>query len=136
MDTSTQERHKKHALHNEEVYIFLKQRKDFIDWRITTAFYAALHFVEYKLFPLTITFAGKNKTLRSVEDYKEFFSIRSKHLARVHAVKNHINTCRAEFKDLFDFSMNARYRHYKFSNINQIDVKIEYSLKKIKKACI
>lgn len=81
MATSSQENHKAHALHNEDVYRFLKEEKEFIDWRVTTAFYASLHFVEHKLFPLTTTFAGKENSFESIEEYRNFFGKRSKHQA-------------------------------------------------------
>lgn len=136
MGTSSQENHKDQALHNEDVYNFLKQRKDFIDWRVTTAFYAALQFVEHKLFPLITSFAGKEETFNNIEEYRDFYGKRSKHVARVHAVKTNIKSCRAEYKDLFDLSMNARYRQYKFDNPEQVDKKIDRCLAKIKKACL
>ena len=136
MAISSQENHKAHALHNENVYQFLKKEPEFIDWRVTTAFYAALHFVEHKLFPLATTFAGKDETFKTIEEYRDFFSKRSKHQARVHAVKNNIKPCRTEYKVLFDLSMQARYRRYKFSNSRQVDKKIERCLTAIKKACL
>lgn len=136
MATSSQGNHKEHALHNENVYEFLKQEDGFIDWRVTTAFYSSLHFVEHKLFPLTSTFAGKKETFHSIEEYRTFYSRRSKHEARVHAVKNHLKVCRAQYKQLFDLSMLARYKQYKFSEANKVDKHIEQCLQKIKQVCI
>lgn len=135
MATSSQESHKAHALHNEQVYQFLKKKAEFIDWRVTTAFYTALHFVESKLFPLTTKFAGKENSFRSIEEYRNFYGKRSKHQARIHAVKNNIKGCRTEYKELFDLSMQARYRDYQFNNAEQVDRKIERCLVRIKKAC-
>jgi hypothetical protein len=136
MATSSQENHKAHALHNEDVYRFLKEEKEFIDWRVTTAFYASLHFVEHKLFPLTTTFAGKENSFESIEEYRNFFGKRSKHQARIHAVKNNIKRCHTGYKELFDLSMQARYRKYHFSNFNRVDQKIERCLNNIKQACL
>lgn len=136
MATSTQENHKNHALHNEKVYQFLKQKKEFIDWRVTTSFYASLHFVEFKLFPLTTTFAGKKETFQSIEEFRNFFGEKSKHAARVRAVKDHLKECRTEYKELFDLSMTSRYRHYKFDEPGLVDSKIERCLLKIKESCL
>ncbi len=136
MATSSHGNHKAHALHNEKAYQFLKKKAEFIDWRVTTAFYAALHFVEHKLFPLTVTFAGKEQSFRSIEEYRNFYGKRSKHQARIHAVKNNIKGCRTEYKELFDLSMQARYRNYQFDNSKRVDRKIERCLTGIKKACI
>ncbi|MEJ7683795.1 MAG: hypothetical protein WKG06_39235 [Segetibacter sp.] len=41
-----------HAIHNENVCSYLELKKEYADWIITTAFYSALQFVSYKIFPL------------------------------------------------------------------------------------
>lgn len=48
-----------HGEHNEEVCDLLALNQKFSDWTITTAFYAALHFVSYKIFPFSYK-ADKN----------------------------------------------------------------------------
>lgn len=40
-----------HAKHNYEVCFFLYEKTKYNDWIITTAYYSAIHFVYYKLFP-------------------------------------------------------------------------------------
>jgi hypothetical protein len=65
----------------------------------------------------------KKEIFESIEEYRNFFGKRSKHQARVHAVKNNIKECRTEYKELFDLSMQARYRSYQFSKPDWVDKK-------------
>ena len=41
-----------HGVHNEKACDLLELTHNFPDWTITTAFYASLHFVTSKIFPL------------------------------------------------------------------------------------
>jgi len=41
-----------HALHNEDTCNYLDKSGVFNDWVVTTSFYSAKYFVEYKIFPL------------------------------------------------------------------------------------
>ena len=43
-----------HAIHNKEACEYLSKEPKFSDWVITTAFYSALHFIDYKIFPLDL----------------------------------------------------------------------------------
>ncbi|MCU0375446.1 MAG: hypothetical protein MUF24_09070 [Chitinophagaceae bacterium] len=59
-----------HALHNEAVCDYLELRVDFPDWAITTAFYAALQFVSYKIFPFEVqAIEGKKTWIESIDDF-------------------------------------------------------------------
>ncbi len=60
-----------HALHNEAVCNYLELKADFSDWTITTAFYAALQFVSYKIFPFEVAAIGGSKT--KIESLDEFY---------------------------------------------------------------
>jgi len=44
---------KQHAIHNEAACDFLLSGNQFNDWVVTTAFYAALHYVQHEIFPLS-----------------------------------------------------------------------------------
>jgi len=59
---------RKHAIHNEQVCDYLLASNEFHDWVVTTAFYAALHFVQSDIFPLTYK---KNKYLSLNTFYRE-----------------------------------------------------------------
>ncbi len=45
-----------YAQHNEKACKYLDKKPEFTDWVITTAFYSALHFVRYKIFPIIMAF--------------------------------------------------------------------------------
>lgn len=64
---------KEHANHNAELCDLLLNNGRFNDWVVTTAFYAALHFVNYILFPLKFqdkTFYNFNKYYSSLDSKK------------------------------------------------------------------
>lgn len=81
--------HREHAQHNLEVYKYLRKDLKFIDWIITTAFYSALHFIEYQVFPFTIEIGGKKQSFNSIGEYTQYSGKRSKHASRKKAfIKN------------------------------------------------
>ncbi len=57
-----------HAKHNEAVCDHLESQTEFTDWIITTAFYTALHYLEFRLFPFTV----KKKGTKEVLEYDSF----------------------------------------------------------------
>lgn len=124
MDTPTPSKdteRRKHALHNEEVCRYIAEREEFGDWVITTAFYAALHWMNYKLFPFSFTDpdTGGTVNFRSLDEYR-FYAfgnrkpVESKHHTLLRLVKH---SCppeiASEYRRLFDMCMTARYRNYR-----------------------
>lgn len=101
---------KKHAVHNEEVCDFLLASKKYNDWVVTTAFYSALHFVQYEMFPLTY------KGIK-YKDFNIYFAMvmkrnnrsLSKHKATIELVKRKLPSCVSHYRWLHDACMNARY---------------------------
>lgn len=128
--------HREHAEHNEEVFNYLRQDLNYIDWVITTAFYAALHYVEFSVFPLKLNFAGKPKEFKNLEEYHDFIGKKGKHQTRLKIVKDELSACRRFYEELFSLCMTARYHDYKFNNPKQIEKRVEKCLSKVKKTCI
>jgi len=104
---------KQHAIHNEEACKFLLTNKKFNDWVVTTAFYAALHFVQHELFPLT-------DNRQKYTDFNVYFSKvlnkkkkkLSKHSATIELVKTNLPLCSSYYRWLHDACMSARYNNY------------------------
>lgn len=113
---------KNHAKHNEEVCDFLIADGRFNDWIITTSFYSALHYVQHEIFPLT------EETIKytNFDGYYTFVLKSqniSKHEGTKKLVKEHIPTCFAHYRWLFDACMNARYSKYQISNQKAAEAK-------------
>lgn len=114
MDTSsrsTSDKHRTHAEHNEAVCTYLQQREEFADWIITTAFYSALHWVEYLIFP----YAGTDKVFQSLDEYvvhqrrtNPAYSL-SHHETRVRLFEANNRIAGAQFRWLKDLSRKSRY---------------------------
>jgi len=125
---------KAHAQHNKSVCDHLFSNTTFYDWVVTTAFYAALHFVQSKIFPFT----EKSETFNNIDEYVAYFYQKngkelSKHAATNKLVKERIPEIRKEYRKLFDTCMTARYSYYKVQKIVAADAKAELSI--IESAC-
>ena len=101
---------KTHAEHNESLCDLLLADKNYNDWVITTAFYSALHYMEFQLFPLVIgavTYNSFNHYYDSVLSRSRI----SKHNGKASLVNANL-TCGAQYRWLMDACMNARYTNY------------------------
>lgn len=109
-----------HAKHNEQACDYLS-KSDYRDWIVTTAFYSALHYIEFQIFPIT----------EEKSEYKSFSSYYSgvllphalekemdinKHEALIDLVKSKLpEEVFINYKFLYDICMNARYNSYRIS---------------------
>ena len=109
-----------HARHNHKVCLLL-HRESIWDWTVTTAFYAALHYVQFALFPLHITRPdGGTAVYRTFEEFCrlewEFVpEKRGKHGVLVELVEDHLPFITAECRALKDLCWTARYDDYVIS---------------------
>lgn len=125
-----------HALHNEQVCDYLVLKVEFADWVITTAFYASLQFVSYKVFPFELpSIDGKKTKIESVDDYYRYNLGRnaSKHQLLADLVEKYCNPISPEYDWLLSMSMNSRYSNYQQDNL--VSQKAVNLMKKIKLYC-
>ncbi|MDH7460428.1 hypothetical protein QEG73_04035 [Chitinophagaceae bacterium 26-R-25] len=125
-----------HALHNEAVCDHLELTVEFADWTITTAFYAALQFVNYKVFPFEApTINGKKTKIECLDDYYRYKNERriSKHELLADLVEKHCDSISPDYDWLLSMSMTARYSGYLHDKM--IADKARRLMKNIKKFC-
>ena len=82
---TVKQNHLTHARHNVEACDFLKGTNEFNDWVITTAFYAAIHFAKYELFPKKYANHRTGKIV-SFKDFDHYFRLINHRLANKHKV--------------------------------------------------
>lgn len=125
-----------HGEHNEEVCDLLALNQKFADWTITTAFYAALHFVSFKIFPFTHK-ADKNTSIKieNLEQWQQHksYSPTSRHELLKDLVAKYCADISPEYEWLLGLSMTARY--HKFQHDILVANKAVRLMKQIKKYC-
>jgi len=105
-----------HALHNEKVCKYLNKKPENADWVITTAFYASLHFLRSKIFPLDAIIDGKEIHLPDFNAYCLKKQIRNgKHRAFSELVLEKTPQLANMFNHLKDMSWTARYSRYEYT---------------------
>ena len=129
-----------HGNHNEEVCDYLEVKKDkFADWIITTAFYSALQFVSYRIFPFEAPRTEGKKTLINTIDeycnYKETITGNKpkKHALLADLVFEKCSDISPDYDWLLSMSMNARYTEYQ--HVPEVGNKSRMLMKKIKAFC-
>lgn len=135
---STTGSRREHALHNERVCNYLVEAGEYNDWVVTTAFYAALHWIEHYLFPYTIPYKGIDQVFNDINHYavwlkRESGDRTSKHVLRLELVRDNCKGICASYQSLYDNCMSARYRDYRVSQ--KLVVKARKSLKQIHEFC-
>ena len=119
------------AKHNEELCDHLLGLKKYNDWVVTTAFYAAIHYVEDAIFPHKVGY----KEYPTFSHYFDGAGSRdNKHVTKHKLVVERIPTAQADYKWLMDACSGARYTDYLVS-----DAKAKQAnerLKKVRTACI
>jgi hypothetical protein len=131
--TEQQKKKKEHALRNFDLCIKLFDEDKYKDWVITTAFYSAVQFVEYTIFPLVV---------KKIEysDFDEYYEANSKngfpnkHSVRKSLVSEQLPKIRSQYRDLFDECHTARYYNYDISPSKAIEAK--KNIQFIKSECL
>lgn len=103
-----------HALHNERACHFLGKKPEYSDWVVTTAFYAAVHFAEHRLFPREVETDGGTVRVPDVDAYRRLVrERRGNHAVRQDLVALHCPEISGAFDYLRDLSQSARYIDYR-----------------------
>lgn len=102
---------KAHAEHNERTCSYLNTEGKFPDWVVTTAFYAALHYVQHEIFPLQLpgrTFANFDAYYNSLGTNKS-----NKHSETIELVFQEFGEdVGILYKWLHDHCWTARYNNF------------------------
>jgi hypothetical protein len=106
----------------------------FNDWVVTIAFYSALHFVRYKIFPLS----KYGEIFSTFDDYASSLQSENKmpggkHSVLAELVEDHIPQIAVQYRKLLSLSMTARYRNYNISS--QLSKEAVSIMQKIKTVC-
>ena len=130
---------KEHAEHNEKLCDFLLSNGNFNDWVVTTAFYSAIHFVRYKIFPLSKYDPQTNRqeTYNNFEHYLNRFSEANKnkkHGELLKLVDEKIPIINGHYRWLFDTCHTSRYKDYRVEK--QKAKRAQEYLKHIKNQCL
>ena len=122
----------KHAQHNNETCNYLLHGGSHNDWVVTVAFYSAIHFFRYKIFPLE--FNNGDTSLNSFEDFCNSFNIRDKHKALENLVKKFTDReIYMKFRSLKNECWTCRYSNF---NVKEERAKEAYTdLAEISKYC-
>jgi hypothetical protein len=123
-----------HGAHNKAAFDHLYPKKEFVDWIITTAFYAALHYVDHKIFPIKYSEKGVQITFEDMDSYAVSAANRfskDKHTCRLSLVKQKLPEIYFEFNWLYSNSSTARYHNYDFKNAESICVTAKKHLETI-----
>lgn len=123
-----------HAKHNEEVCNTLVKYKH-NDWVVTTAYYSAIYYAGYELFPNQYDIAGRPSQCHNFADY--FSKLPqpkdSKHSVREDMVHEFIPEIYTSFSTLREMSSTARYKNYKVSD-EEVELALE-CLAEVKSFC-
>lgn len=125
-----------HGEHNEEVCDLLALQKKFPDWTITTAFYAALHFVSYRIFPFNHKInSGQTIKIENIEQWQQFKSYTStkRHELLKDLVAKYCENIYPEYEWLLGMSMTARYHRFQHDQL-LVDKAVRL-MKQVKKVC-
>ena len=136
-NTNEQEETKRrnHALRNEQACHYLHKSGGFPDWVITTAFYSALQFIKYKIFPLKID----ENTFNNLDAYRDYMVTNydnhgtSSHSILRKLLNKQFKKIAAPYNELYDACQNARYVEYDVSP-EEVELALK-NLAEIKKFC-
>jgi hypothetical protein len=107
----------RHAFHNEEVCKLLHTHDKYHDWVITTAFYTAIHFVSFKIFPIREqSESGEHYELKTLDEFHRFKALDvSKHQALADLVYEYYPDISPDYDWLMSLCNTARYQNYQQS---------------------
>ena len=123
-----------HALNNEKACDYLSLHANYKDWVITTAFYSALQFVSYKIFPFIHSDSGKDTKIESIDQYKGVLKTDlNKHKLLRDLVEDKCAEIHEDYSWLLSYSYSARYVNYQYPV--EVSNRAKSLLAKIKTHC-
>lgn len=125
-----------HGVHNEEVCDLLNIEKKYTDWIITTAFYAALHFVSYKIFPFKHQIQGStDKVINTIEEWQNHknYTSNKRHDLLAELVFKYCSDITEKYDWLLSMAKTSRYHQFTFDKA--ISEQAVRYMKEIKKSC-
>lgn len=125
-----------HARHNDKALKHLNKTPAFLDWVVTMCFYSSLHFVRYKIFPLSdATERGDKFSHQTFDTYAKFYKYRNsgKHEMLLDLVVQECPDIAAEYNNLKDMCWSARYTNFQIDR-EMSDLALKHQ-KKIKDYC-
>jgi len=99
---------REHAERNEMLCSELLSGGKYHDWAVTTAFYSALHFVQFKMFEMK----GGSMPFTTLEEAKAHYRCHSLHRVRQSLIADHFPEVMADYAFLEKNSKTARYLNY------------------------
>lgn len=104
-----------HARHNDQALKYMDKKPDYLDWVITMCFYSSLHYVRYKLFPMSVkTDDGKRFVIQTFDKYcHNQRRGESAHKVLNELVERDLPDINYEYSDLYSICRTARYTNYK-----------------------
>jgi hypothetical protein len=120
--TMSKIRSKSHAEHNEKVCIYLDTPKLYGDWVVTTSFYCALHYLQYKLFPTKVKL--RSGLMLPCIDFEEYHHRMTTEFGKIGMHNRMLQIVESKcsldisvnYSKLLDMSKNSRYSEYKLSD--------------------
>lgn len=104
-----------HANHNCETHALLLSNPGHEDWVITVAFYAALHFLRHKIFPLEVVIG---ETTYNCGTFDEYYGILKKPKPGKHGAMRNLVELKSPievstaYNQLMDLCFTSRYNSY------------------------
>lgn len=132
----TKAEHLTHARHNEKACRYVSREGNLNDWVITTAFYSALHYVSYRIFPYDMyDQRGRQTLILHLDKYHAVYSAApNKHQSLLNLVDENCNEIIDAYDWLYSTCMTARYR--KYNQPGQYAVKAMQYLDEVRDYCI
>lgn len=104
-----------HARHNLAACELLRATGGYADWVVTTAFYAANHYVRARIFPLTENWLGQSVTDPTFGAYCSRRGLKADHKQMKRLVRRHVGSVASRYDRLLNASWGSRYNDYRVS---------------------
>lgn len=114
--SSTEPSRLSHARHNLDACELLRRQDGHSDWVVTTAFYAANHYVRSKIFPVTEHWIDADVTDDTFGGYCTRRGQKSDHGQLKKLVRRHLKPVYGRYTRLLEASWASRYNDYRIAS--------------------